>query len=478
MFESNLLSQINTQSPLPTFVEVEVVSSLNGSLQKAFQFAHALLAEKSNFVAGLLPWTDEIYFTLAGLLERQLLFHADTTFTELLFGLRRGELVGPTAQAPALPAVLWPSTSASRSALLRYLRWWCFGPSPMPSPEERAMTYVNAPSASLLSSSSSAMQIGNGSGKAVSAAEAMSAAAPVGPANDVVGSADPLLSTTLDGVGANADSIGQLNAEELLSANRASYGHLRFAPLSTRKRWISVFLLTLKPYLEKKAAEWYMRQTDTAADAVALRDAYDLRYPTRAALRKLLVKLVYPAYHVGMETANFLFKLLYLLELTPFPSPMFRLFGIALRRSTSEDALAASSPRAQRALTMARVLLLVIFFGFRLLDFTRNGAGASVVTAGDEGMPIPPAPVWRSDVPVPDDGQQVHVGGRSVQLKPVPQPGMCPLCGKRVTNPAVCTGSGVVGCYPCLQDFVRENGVCPVTGKSAALDQIRRVYEG
>ncbi|GET88014.1 peroxisome assembly protein, putative [Leishmania tarentolae] len=41
MFESNLLSQINTSSPLPTVVEVQFTTSINQSLYKAFQFAHS-----------------------------------------------------------------------------------------------------------------------------------------------------------------------------------------------------------------------------------------------------------------------------------------------------------------------------------------------------------------------------------------------------------------------------------------------------
>ncbi|TPP50948.1 Pex2 / Pex12 amino terminal region family protein [Leishmania donovani] len=417
MFESNLLSQINTSSPLPTVVEVQFTTSINQTLYKAFQFAHTLLAEKSDRAAVLLPWSDEIYLALSGMMERLMLEHADTTFSEMIFALRRAEVDGPLAAAPPLSsssaAASGPSSPGLRpGARGRYLRWLLLGPPPVTTPEERAMNFIN---------------------DGVSSQLRVHASAP-------------------------ADAA-------LLKAEHAPYGYLRFKTLSRRNKVISLLLLTLKPYLERKAEQWYVRNTDTSVDAVAMRNAYAYRYPHRAALLHFLAKYVYPIYHVMKQGSRFLYMMCFLLEMTPYTSPLHRVFGIALRRSTLEDSL-ATGPRAQRALLVARVVLILVFCGFRLLDFTRNADGASSPRQiREEGLPIPPPPVLGSDVPLPEDRSSL------------PKAGECPVCRRHVTNAAVCLISGIVGCYPCLQGYVQEQRACPVTHQSMGVEQIRRVFE-
>ncbi|KAG5480601.1 hypothetical protein LSCM1_06305 [Leishmania martiniquensis] len=455
MFESNLPSQINTSSPLPTVVEVQLTTSINQSLHKAFQFAHTLLAEKSDRAAVLLPWSDEIFFAVSGMLERLMLQHADTTFSEMIFALRRAEVDGPLAAAPAISsspaAASGPSFPGRRpGARGRYLRWLLLGPPPVTTPEERAMNFINEGLSSQLRLHASAP-----------ADAGVAAAATPTPLVDGIAASAKV------GIGSEADdaALSQLKSVELLKAEHAPYGYLRFKPLSRRNKIISLFLLTLKPYLERKAEQWYVRNTDNSVDTVAMRNAYAHRYPHRAALLRFLAQYVYPAYHIVKQGSRLLYMLCFVLEMTPYTSPLHRVFGIALRRSTLEDSL-TTGPRAQRALLVARVVLLLVFCGFRLLDFTRNADGASSPRQiREEGLPIPPPPTLGGDVPLPQDRSRL------------PKAGECPICHRRVTNAAVCLVSGIVGCYPCLQGYVRDQHACPVTQQSMGMEQVRRIFE-
>ncbi|RNF09169.1 peroxisome assembly protein [Trypanosoma rangeli] len=408
MFESNLLSQINTASPLPTLVEVSLVNSLNKSLSKAFQFAHLLLAEKCDVAARFLSWNAEIWLVLQSLMEYRLLFYANTTFAEMLFGLRRGSIASPSKQ------------HASQGRL----SWWIRGPLPVPSLEEKALQTPYA--------------------AANTAVNAFSDAAP-------------------------PQQHDELTAGEMRAAQGASYGHLRFSPISNTQRCVTLFLITAKPYLDELVAKWYTRQTDSSPEVVVMRTAYANRYPIRARIKKLLTRL-YPIFYTVSGGLRLLYQILFLLELTPYIAPFHRVFGIALRRLTMDDELAAANPRARRALLLARVFLILLFVGFRLLELTGAGSaagGGSALTltgSGGEEFATPPPPVLGEDVVVPSGTT-------------LPQPGICPVCGRRVTNAAVCTISGVVGCYPCLTDHTRTHGACPLTKRKTTVDCIRRIYE-
>lgn len=442
MFESNLLSQVNAASPLPTLVEVGMSMSLTKTLYKTFQFAHSLLAEKSDTAARLLPWNDEIYLGLTALLEGQLLFHADTTFSEFIFGLRWAELTGPLAAAAngGLPAF-------SRA---QYLQRLIAGPPPIATPEERAMDFVNRGTASHLR-----LSIGS---------PAAAAGAAGSPASLQLQSSDGaawLDGKTVDGGAA----LAQLSSAELQTAQRSPYGYLRFTPLRRRTQILSLLAITLLPYLERKLEVWYSGMMDNSVDAVALREAEARQHPKRAALLRWAARYLYPLYHVGKGSADLLYLFLFLVEMTPFPSPAHRLLGVVLRRTTAADT-SQLRPPAVRALLVARVALLVLLIGFRLLDFSRTTNSVAPRSGqGAEDLPIPPPPVFSADVAKP-----------AMRLAP-PQPGVCPLCSRAVTNAAVCAVSGIVGCYPCLQQHVAAHQSCPVTGSAMSTAEIRRVFE-
>lgn len=45
------------------------------------------------------------------------------------------------------------------------------------------------------------------------------------------------------------------------------------------------------------------------------------------------------------------------------------------------------------------------------------------------------------------------------------------------TNAAMATVSGYAFCYPCLFNFVSQEGCCPVTRIPATIDSVRRLYQ-
>lgn len=144
-----------------------------------------------------------------------------------------------------------------------------------------------------------------------------------------------------------------------------------------------------------KMMDWYNAQVDDVADAVMMREAYKLHYPHRASLKNFIARYLIPIYHVCNKWCELIYKLCYVFELTPYTSPWHRLCGIVLRRSTMEDQLVPRSRRASRTLLLARVLFMLIFVGFRLLDYSRSGmnrSGTMGGTLGGEDLPVPPPP--------------------------------------------------------------------------------------
>lgn len=563
IFESSLLTQINVENPLPTLVEVEISRSLNTSLRRAFLFFYVLAAEKLSILAPLIPYGDEMYLVLNGLFERFLIFHADTTFTELMFGLRRVRVIGRRYSVVTAGVTGWKEG-------LRYL---VCGPAPMASAEERAVDYIailemqqeqQQQQQQLLldvaEGSSSGGVVGIGGAPAhIDAFTSNSNASsppsqPFSPAVDLAsltGGPDAVMGSSRVGSGGGGMGLGggggeeereeEFKAGEIMSASRASYGYLRLGPLRRNQRLISLFLLTLKPYAEKKLKMLYVAETDTAPDAVAMREAYASRYPMRAELKCVFFGIVFPIFHVLSKAGELVFKVLYLCELSPYTSPYHRLFNIVVKRGSPEES-ASMTPQARRALALVRVLVFVVFFSFQVFEFTRSVGitGGSLLEGSDEGiLPIPDPPVWGLDVkdirryhgnsnggisrrsssiaanqddststlagsinPDPGGGggggghwsrQQQRLEASADSIDNIGEaaaadgdddsavvnvtPGHCPVCSRAVTNAAVLTTSGILGCYPCLQQYVREHRLCPATGRQTTVEQIRRVFE-
>eukprot|EP00796_Vickermania_ingenoplastis_P000197 gene197-108_t len=385
---SSLLSAINTKSVLPSFLEVCVPPQLDNSFCTFFHYAHSMLAERAEFLGSSVQYSNEIYYGLMILLQRQLLWTCDSSAFELLMGLVRAGVMEKSAA--------------------RYVRYYgrdrfylspaLFGPPPSVSPEERAM-----------------MQGGSGVPKVP---RKKFSKVPRTDASATADASEEFMALTDD-----------MSATQAMETDRSLYGHLHFRRLSTVQRVISLVLLTILPYVRRRMAMWYEQQVDETVDAVAARAVFEREHPTRAKLYAFLTKYLYPAYHVTYETSHFLFDLFYVLELTPYTSPIHRLFRIAVRRTKPGD-FKYAGPGTQRALIMFQVIILALTFG------------TSHATAT---MPIPPPPKFAVDTNLPADAT-------------LPNPGECPVCRKEIVNGTVITAM-------------------PVTRQPASVQQLRRIIQ-
>lgn len=418
---SSVISSINLDSALPSFLEVIVASHIEEGLYSFFKYGHSLLGERSSLAAGSLIYSNEIFLVMMGLLERQMLWSCDAGFSEVVMGLRRA-------------AVAEKSVEAYRKLIGQiHIPPALFGPPPSVSAEERA----------LMRSSLLPDNVKFPKGDRVSGAASGSTVMPN------INAATP---------GAAPEVM---NASQVMKADKSLYGHLRFKKLSVLQRMVSLFLLVGMPYLKRRLAVWYEQQVDSSPDAAAARESYKRDHPRTAEFYALMAKYVYPVYHVTFESFNFLFEFFYMLELTPYTSPLHRLFRIALKRSESSDSV-GSSKGTSRALLAARVMLLLFYYGTLLVQFTTRHFNhhQTEISSGSVDMPIPSPPQFSVDTGRPSF--------------PVVA-GVCPVCHSSINNCSVLTVSGVLGCYVCLHEYTTEHKRCPVTLQPASVQQIRRV---
>ena len=52
----------------------------------------------------------------------------------------------------------------------------------------------------------------------------------------------------------------------------------------------------------------------------------------------------------------------------------------------------------------------------------------------------------------------------------------CPICHKDMHSPSAVSVSGWVYCYRCIANYIRAEGKCPVSGLSATLDDVIKIY--
>jgi hypothetical protein len=89
-------------------------------------------------------------------------------------------------------------------------------------------------------------------------------------------------------------------------------------------------------------------------------------------------------------------------------------------------------------------------------------------TSQRKSIPPPPAPATSScDVSIS--------GIKRTQFMNL-TPKVCPLCQEPRVNPTACV-SGYVFCYKCIVDFVKKEGICPVTGRECNITNLIRLYE-
>lgn len=441
---SAAISSLNLNSPLPSIFELVVSNRVEAGLFNFFKYAHMVLCERYVSLACTGPYCSELYLLLMLGVQKRLLWESETSFCEILMGLVRRGVV----EKPAAYYVRPPFFGKLRWILPTFL----FGPPPGLCAEERMMLPSSAQASSAVGGQGSGGSAGNTSrGR-----------------EDLLSASSMLASSS----SALEDGAEARSSQEQMEEQRSLYSHLRFTRMSKRQKVVSLLVIAVIPYVLRRAEAWHGEQVDPNPDAVEVRAAFARAHPRKAKIYAVLAKYIYPVFHVGWESLNFLFDLFYALELTPYTSPIHRLSHIAVRRL--ETSGSTVSPKAARWLLFVRVSMMLFYYSTLLVQWTsaeenrNNGNGGIRVIRGADrelqNMPIPPPPVFGVDTSLPSDAV-------------LPTPGKCPVCGKEMANTTVLTTSGILGCYVCLHEYVQEHKMCPVTRQPTSLLQLRRIVK-
>ncbi|KAK9916810.1 hypothetical protein WJX75_007322 [Coccomyxa subellipsoidea] len=199
---------------------------------------------------------------------------------------------------------------------------------------------------------------------------------------------------------------------------------------------------------------------------------------------------LYPWLHMLQEGLSFSYQLAYLLQASPYFSPTLHILRQHVERASGQQlVLADRAKRQQRRQEIVGVrssgnfivrlvqegllrtgyafsdhtrnALILAIFGFKLLEWWYTSAEDKLAAEKKLTPPPPPPP------PMPAPG--------GMALPSVPS--LCPICRQTRTNPAMTTVSGYAFCYPCLFNFISQEGCCPVTRIPATIDSVRRLYQ-
>ncbi|KAK9841404.1 hypothetical protein WJX74_005170 [Apatococcus lobatus] len=214
-----------------------------------------------------------------------------------------------------------------------------------------------------------------------------------------------------------------------------------------------------------------------------------LNWLRRQALRIFLCG--YPWFHAAWQGLRFGFQLLYLLDSSAFYSPELWLLGQSVTRVSGSELMDRERKKAQvrqhqlgrthqsrpamlqllrrgwlraswAVADHTRNALILSVFGFKLLEWWYTSAEGRIAQQNRAPPPPPPKP------PLP--------AANGIDLPT--DPGICPLCRRVRTNPAMLCLSGYVFCYPCLHAHLVQHEYCPVTHIPVTQDHVWRLYKG
>ncbi|KAK9810536.1 hypothetical protein WJX72_012327 [[Myrmecia] bisecta] len=286
------------------------------------------------------------------------------------------------------------------------------------------------------------------------------------------------------------------------AALRGSSSSTTRPTLSRTQQHATLLLLVAVPYIKAKLDRLYnqyRRQSEGPLGlTLRMQQQPEQQVPEgRSALaaggRRLLLSIflrVYPWAHAAQEGLRFAYQLLYLLDSTPYYSPLLHLLGQQVVRVSGQELVEAERQKqrqrrqqlqgirqssgplirwVKKAWTRSSFLfadhtrnaLILSVFAFKLLEWWYTSAEEKL--ASNKALPPPPPP--RAPLPVP--------GGCALPE----DPSICPICRQKRTNPAMVVVSGYAFCYPCIFRYVSQHARCPVTHFPAGEEHIRRLYQ-
>jgi len=260
--------------------------------------------------------------------------------------------------------------------------------------------------------------------------------------------------------------------------------------LTPSQRRLSLMLLTLSPFLKAKLMAVYKSRAgggeEGASSTATIRSIWGMvkqgRY-ARAATE--LFYTAFPAAYTATEAVDLGYKLMYLLHVTPYYSPLLHVLGLRVARVSAEDAAALRRSRdarrhaqlgestpLQRAYLACRYFLsdhatsfvIIFVFGFKIVEWWYTSAEETLLRASQ----------GRSAVPPPPPGMAPSKGGMCTLPK---DRRVCPLCRRRMVNATMVSPTGYVYCYACIFKHVEKESSCPVTGKlGITKSDLRRLF--
>eukprot|EP00732_Lithocolla_globosa_P002510 Lithocolla_globosa_v1_NODE_1667_length_2409_cov_9.852229.p1 type:complete len:236 gc:universal NODE_1667_length_2409_cov_9.852229:849-142(-) len=198
-----------------------------------------------------------------------------------------------------------------------------------------------------------------------------------------------------------------------------------------------------------------------------------------------LVARLYPWFHALSNVVCFGYQLAYIYGKTDFFHPRLHLVGQVLKRLGLEDMKRQTQQQlirnqqlmdrypgnqihqvlrrwfifaVTRGLDYLKFLLPVSIFFLKFLQWWYT---SPYYKNKNKSLPIPPPP--KPLIPHPD----------AISLPA--NRALCPLCRQERSN-ATMTHTGYVFCYPCIYQYVTQQGRCPVTHKSTTSNQLRRLF--
>lgn len=159
--------------------------------------------------------------------------------------------------------------------------------------------------------------------------------------------------------------------------------------------------------------------------------------------------LFFPLLHLIVEMIDLIFKFKYLV--TKKAQYYDVIFWLLKAKLIYKQAQQGSANNGLLDL-LNKPLVLVIFLAYKILTwyYSSRSSQAPSVSSGETPAPFRP---------------------EDLSTK-----GICPLCSKKIVNPAVLSCSGYVFCYGCINQFVKTVKKCPLTSRPCNEQSIHNLY--
>lgn len=254
--------------------------------------------------------------------------------------------------------------------------------------------------------------------------------------------------------------------------------HTSLAPpmLSLSQQRLSLMLLTLSPFLKAKMMSMYKEIVNTGgyeADMSMQEVARLFRDGEYRRAASALLRRTFPFAYTVAEGVDLGYKLMYLVHVTPYYSPMLHVLGLRVARISAQDAaalrvakdvkrrrqLAASSTTRQWILKSryflndnATSFIIVLVFTFKIVEWWYTSAEERMLATAPGRRIVPPPP------------PAIQPSKDAMYTLPK-DPRVCPICRYKTVNPTMVSPTGIVCCYRCLFVHVEKHSSCPVTGR-------------